>query len=117
MMKLSRLAPLLALFALACSTEQTASGVCQSDADCGGDACNLATGQCQTRASRAPGRYTLAWDGRDDDGRLVPRGAYRVRVDINREKGPPSGRERHTVATLELTCVAAWLDRPQAPRI
>ncbi|MCA9673327.1 MAG: carboxypeptidase regulatory-like domain-containing protein [Myxococcales bacterium] len=54
MMKLSRLAPLLALFALACSTEQTASGVCQSDADCGGDACNLATGQCQTRASRAP---------------------------------------------------------------
>ncbi|MCA8923488.1 MAG: DUF2271 domain-containing protein [Planctomycetes bacterium] len=60
-----------------------------------------------TRASRAPGRYTLAWDGRDDDGRLVPRGSYRVRVDINREKGPPSGRERHTVATLELTCGAA----------
>jgi len=62
-----------------------------------------------TRASRAPGHYTLAWDGLDDAGLQVPQGTYRLRVDVNREKGPPSGREQHTVASVELVCGAATI--------
>ncbi|MEZ6186631.1 MAG: DUF2271 domain-containing protein [Planctomycetota bacterium] len=59
-----------------------------------------------TRASRAPGHYTLAWDGLDDAGRKVPQGTYRLRIDVNREHGPPNGRESPTVATVELRCAA-----------
>jgi flagellar hook assembly protein FlgD len=33
-------------------------------------------------ALRASGRETLAWDGTDDAGRIVPDGDYRVRVDL-----------------------------------
>ncbi|MGE0709639.1 MAG: DUF2271 domain-containing protein [Planctomycetota bacterium] len=73
-----------------------------------------------SRASRSPGRYTLRWDGKDDDGRLVPQGHYRLRVDVNREHGP--GRERHTVATVELDCAAgaaqaAASDQPELQEV
>ncbi|RMG15559.1 MAG: DUF2271 domain-containing protein [Planctomycetota bacterium] len=56
------------------------------------------------RASRRPGEYTVVWDGLDDAGRPVPQGRYRVRIDVNREHGPPHGREEHTCATVELVC-------------
>ena len=59
----------------------------------------------RSRATRKPGAYTLSWDGTDEDGKLVPRGRYRIRIDINREHGP--NRERHTEAALELDCGAA----------
>jgi thiamine biosynthesis lipoprotein ApbE len=40
-----------------------------------------------TRASRAPGRYELVWDGKDDRGQVLPQGTYTVRVESAREKG------------------------------
>lgn len=42
------------------------------------------------RPTRAPGRYTIAWDGRDDFGRAQPPGPYVLRVEAAREHG---GRE------------------------
>lgn len=39
------------------------------------------------RPTRAPGRYTVAWDGRDDRGRAVPAGRYVLRVEAAREHG------------------------------
>ena len=39
------------------------------------------------RPTRAPGRYTLAWDGRDDRGRPMPPGRYVLRVEAAREHG------------------------------
>ena len=38
-------------------------------------------------ATRKPGVYTLAWDGRDDDGKVVPEGAYTLFIEIAREHG------------------------------
>lgn len=55
-----------------------------------------------TRATRAPGAYTLAWDGKDEQGRRCPPGRYRIRIDVNREHGPQ--RERHSEASIELRC-------------
>ena len=40
-----------------------------------------------TRATRSGGRYLLVWDGRDDEGRPLPRGTYIVRIDVHREHG------------------------------
>jgi hypothetical protein len=40
-----------------------------------------------TRATRAPGKYAVAWDGKDDKGGPVPRGTYTVRVEVHREHG------------------------------
>jgi len=31
------------------------------------------------------GRYLLGWDGKDDDGRAVPPGYYRVRTEVDGE--------------------------------
>ena len=39
------------------------------------------------RPTRAPGHYTLAWDGRDDRGRPMPAGCYVLRVEAARENG------------------------------
>ena len=38
-------------------------------------------------ATRIPGRYTLAWDGRDDAGRPVEQGQYFLCVEAAREHG------------------------------
>jgi hypothetical protein len=38
-------------------------------------------------ATRLPGRYTVAWDGRDDRGRAVEQGTYRVYIEAAREHG------------------------------
>ena len=40
-----------------------------------------------TRPSRAPGRYTAVWDGRDDDGAPVGQGRYYVNIEMSREHG------------------------------
>lgn len=39
------------------------------------------------RPTRAPGHYTVAWDGRDDLGRALPAGRYVLRVEAAREHG------------------------------
>ena len=40
-----------------------------------------------TRATRAPGNYSLVWDGFDDKKQPVPRGDYTIHMEINREHG------------------------------
>lgn len=59
-----------------------------------------------SRATRAPGEYSLTWDGLNDTGQPVPQGIYTVHLDVNREKGPPAQREHHTHAVLKLRCGA-----------
>lgn len=44
-------------------------------------------GESVTRATRAPGRYQLLWDGLDDAGQPVPEGKYKIVVETNREHG------------------------------
>jgi FAD:protein FMN transferase len=38
-----------------------------------------------TRATRAPGKYTLTWDGKDDAGKPVSQGSYTIKVEVHRE--------------------------------
>lgn len=38
-------------------------------------------------ATRAPGKYTVKWDGKDSAGRAVPRGIYTVAIEVAREHG------------------------------
>jgi hypothetical protein len=40
-----------------------------------------------TRATRAPGKYTVFWDGKDDKGNLLSQGTYTVQVEVHREHG------------------------------
>jgi thiamine biosynthesis lipoprotein len=40
-----------------------------------------------TRPTRAPGEYTLTWDGRDDNGNLLQPGTYLLHVEASREDG------------------------------
>ncbi len=53
------------------------------------------------RTTRAPGRYDVIWDGRDDAGKPVPRGAYTLNVEASREHGG------HSLVTLPLNLGAA----------
>jgi hypothetical protein len=46
------------------------------------------TADTMTNATRSPGTYSVAWDGKDADGKLVPLGTYSVFVEAAREKGP-----------------------------
>lgn len=46
-----------------------------------------ATLSSTTSATRAPGKYTLKWDGKDDKGNLVPQGTYTLNIEIAREHG------------------------------
>lgn len=39
------------------------------------------------RPTRLPGRYSVAWDGRDDRGQALPPGPYRVQVEAARQGG------------------------------
>ncbi len=39
------------------------------------------------RATRAPGKYRVVWDGLDDNGKAVPSGSYKIFVESNREHG------------------------------
>lgn len=40
-----------------------------------------------TSATRSPGKYTLKWDGKDDNGELVKQGAYTIYIEVAREHG------------------------------
>jgi thiamine biosynthesis lipoprotein ApbE len=40
-----------------------------------------------TKATRAPGKYELVWDGKDDAGNPVPQGTYTVKLEVHREHG------------------------------
>jgi hypothetical protein len=51
-----------------------------------------------TRATRAPGSYTVVWDGLDDKGKSVPQGEYKLCVEINREHG------RHLSESVTIKC-------------
>lgn len=54
-----------------------------------------------TRPTRPPGRYTLAWDGRDDAGKPVGQGRYTINVEAAREHGG------HSLQHIDLTLGAA----------
>lgn len=38
-------------------------------------------------ATRGPGKYSLSWDGKDDNGKLVKAGTYTVFIEVAREHG------------------------------
>jgi FAD:protein FMN transferase len=38
-------------------------------------------------ATRSPGKYTLKWDGKDDEGKLVKSGQYTICIEVAREHG------------------------------
>jgi thiamine biosynthesis lipoprotein ApbE len=59
---------------------------------------NSALVKAVTRATRAPGKYTVVWDGKDDQGKALPRGTYTVRVEVHREHG------KHLFQTGKITC-------------
>ncbi|WP_210519469.1 DUF2271 domain-containing protein [Hymenobacter terricola] len=40
-----------------------------------------------TSATRSPGKYTLKWDGKDDQGNLVSQGTYTLFIEVAREHG------------------------------
>ncbi|MFT3728959.1 MAG: DUF2271 domain-containing protein [Terricaulis sp.] len=48
---------------------------------------NLDAVQAIARPTRAPGRYSLAWDGRDDRGNPVGQGQYLLNIESSREHG------------------------------
>lgn len=50
-----------------------------------------------SRPTRAPGTYTIKWDGLDDAGKKVPQGKYVLNIEASREKGG------HSVQRLELS--------------
>ncbi len=53
-----------------------------------------------TRATRAPGKYAVAWDGKDDAGKPLPQGTYTIKVEVHREHG------KHVVQTGKIVCAA-----------
>jgi thiamine biosynthesis lipoprotein ApbE len=53
-----------------------------------------------TRATRAPGKYTVVWDGKDDQGKALPQGTYTIRVEVHREHG------KHLFQTGKIACLA-----------
>lgn len=50
------------------------------------------------RATRGPGKYTVEWDGLDDNQKPLPPGKYTVFVEVNRERGG------HTTTSAEIDC-------------
>jgi FAD:protein FMN transferase len=38
-------------------------------------------------ATRSPGKYTLKWDGKDDQGNMVKPGTYTIKIEASREHG------------------------------
>ena len=47
------------------------------------------------KPSRQPGQYKLAWDGKDENGKLVPAGEYLIHIETSREHGD------HSYQTIE----------------
>ena len=50
-----------------------------------------------TSATRPPGKYTLKWDGKDDQGNFVQQGTYTVFIEAAREQGT------HQLISKEIT--------------
>ena len=51
-----------------------------------------------SRPTRAPGKYTVIWDGKDDQGKPLPAGEYTVFIEAARERGTyQSLRQKVTV--------------------
>jgi thiamine biosynthesis lipoprotein len=59
-------------------------------------------------ATRAPGKYTLTWDGKDATGKLVIAGAYTVNIEASREHGTYQIMRQ----TLDLSGVAQQVALP-----
>jgi thiamine biosynthesis lipoprotein len=53
------------------------------------------------RATRGPGKYDLAWDGKDEKGKALPQGTYTVRIEVHREFGA------HLRQSGKIDCLAA----------
>lgn len=56
-----------------------------------------------TRPSRAPGKYDVEWDGKDDSGKPVSQGEYTINIEASREHGG------HNIQQIKLTLA----DTPQ----
>ncbi len=52
------------------------------------------------KATRAPGKYELVWDGKDDAGKAVPQGTYTVKLEVHREHG------KDDLQTVKIECGA-----------
>jgi FAD:protein FMN transferase len=60
-----------------------------------------------TKATRAPGKYAVVWDGKDDKGMNVPKGIYTVKVEVHREHG------KHLTQTGKIAC----MDKPATTKL
>jgi hypothetical protein len=58
-----------------------------------------------SRATRAPGTYTINWDGLNDAGKPVAQGDYVVNVEINREHGGHTTQKAAITAGKEAATV------------
>ena len=58
-----------------------------------------------SRATRAPGTYTINWDGLNDAGKPVPQGDYVINVEINREHGSHTSQKVAIKAGAEAATV------------
>lgn len=74
-------------------------------------------------ATRAPGRYTFTWDGKDQQGKIVPAGTYTICVEVAREHGTYQiSRQPMTLASAptrvdlpaNTEVAAAWIDYHKA---
>ncbi len=52
------------------------------------------------KATRAPGKYELVWDGKDDAGKALPQGTYTVKLEVHREHG------KDDLQTVKVECGA-----------
>jgi len=62
-----------------------------------------------SRPTRAPGHYTLSWDGLDDAGRKVPQGKDTLTIEASRERGG------HSAQRLDLTLGADGVSAEAQP--
>jgi thiamine biosynthesis lipoprotein len=65
---------------------------------------DLAAAEAIARPTRAPGRYEVRWDGRDNAGALIGRGHYVLNIEASREHGG------HSIQTISLPLGAAPLN-------
>jgi thiamine biosynthesis lipoprotein len=57
--------------------------------------------EAMAKPTRAPGRYSVGWDGKDQSGKRAPQGRYIVHIEAAREHGG------HSYQTVEITLGAA----------
>ena len=76
----------------------------------------------RTKATRKPGAYSLVWDGRSENGEVVPKGNYVIHIEVNREKGPPNKKEQPTAAAVPIAvggddCQNQAADQPELSEV